>query len=90
MSDKKLEMLKLIRNESKFGPLRTEILQEFDNILADLEKQSLSKKALLHYMLEDMTLLLNKPQWSEADKNSIFFYLGNLMARIYKELDNDL
>ena len=83
-------MLKLIRNECKFWQLRTEILQEFDNILADLEKQSLSKKALLYYMLEYMTLLLNKPQWGETDKNSIFFYLGNLMARVNKELDNDL
>ena len=90
MTDKKLEILKLIREKCDLDKIRQDIIKDFDGMLADLEKQSLSKKALLHYMLEDMTLLLNKPQWSEADKNSIFFYLGNLMARVNKELDNDL
>ena len=90
MTDKKLEILKLIREKCDLDGIHQDIIKDFDGILTDLEKQSLSKKALLHYMLEDMTLLLNKPQWSETDKNSIFFYLGNLMARVNKELDNDL
>ena len=90
MTDKTLEILKLIREKCDLDKIRQDIIKDFDGMLADLEKQSLSKKALLHYMLEDMTLLLNKPQWSETDKNSIFFYLGNLMARVNKELDNDL
>ena len=90
MTDKKIEILKLIREKCDLDGITQDLINDLNNIIENLDKQSLSKKTLLNYMIEDIVLLINKPRWDENDRKSIFFYLGNLMARINKELENDL